>query len=498
MKFLTCIITIFIAFSLATANKYKSINEIPDPKSYGNEYVSNPDNILGIYEKYYLDSLCSKIETDAQIQFAIVIIDSLIENEPFDFGVEIFNSWGIGKNDRGLLLFISLNPKSWRFHTGYEIEDILPDARLKKIGENFLVPQFKDGNHGLGIINAVDEIFKLVTDLSYRLNYENEKINNEYNYYEYDYIYTYEFERQSIWIYYLVYALIMIIVLIRKLYVKPKKTAKSSSKNLILKNSPFRWGLLYIAIPFISILMMYSEIFSTNPVPNVLFFIYLWINILSFDYRLRRNKASFNLQNSDFHDEYLNIKNNHKFVYWGIFFFPLIYVPYVIWYWIKLSKLRNTPRICENCKAQMTKLDEKSDDNYLSKGQVVEEKIWSLDYDVWICPNNHVKIEQYPGIIGKFKICKICGFKTFYIKKVVTIIAPTYSSKGKGEKQYACKYCTHTEKKRFDIPRKTRTSSSSSGYRSSGGSSWSGGGFSGGGGSWGGGRTGGGGAGGSW
>ncbi len=52
-----------------------------------------------------------------------------------------------------------------------------------------------------------------------------------------------------------------------------------------------------------------------------------------------------------------------------------------------MHRVRRHKRSCPNCSTQMVLIDEEHDNDYLSRAQDVEEKINSIDYDVWHCPN---------------------------------------------------------------------------------------------------------------
>ena len=61
----------------------------------------------------------------------------------------------------------------------------------------------------------------------------------------------------------------------------------------------------------------------------------------------------------------------------------VVFVPLMI----IMRRLRTASRKCPNCSTKMKRLDEKSDNAYLTPAQDTEERIDSVDYDVWLCPN---------------------------------------------------------------------------------------------------------------
>lgn len=149
---------------------------------------------------------------------------------------------------------------------------------------------------------------------------------------------------------------------------------------------------------------------------------------------------------------------------------------------------RYRPRKCPNCGTLLSLMPEDLDDTKLEAGMQLEEKLGSVDYDVWSCPAClTIKREKYTGAT-KYKVCDQCKYRTFeQTSRTVTVPATTYNS-GSAHLHGVCRNCKF-EKDWTEIIPKISTSSGSS--SSSGGGGGGGGGFSGG-------SSGGGGASGGW
>jgi uncharacterized protein len=178
--------------------------------------------------------------------------------------------------------------------------------------------------------------------------------------------------------------------------------------------------------------------------------------------------------------------------------FILFPIPFVLIYLYTkkiMQKWRDTPRISAKTGKIMHKLSETDDDKYLQKGQITEEQIKSIDYDVWLSDEaDDILILGYKRWFSRYSGCPKCKFKTYFKEYDRVIVSATYSSSGRGERKYNCMNCKYTKTETYTIPRKTKSSSSGSYSSSSYRSSSSFGGTR----SWGGGSSGGGGAGSSW
>lgn len=144
---------------------------------------------------------------------------------------------------------------------------------------------------------------------------------------------------------------------------------------------------------------------------------------------------------------------------------------------------RNKPRVCPSCRAQMVRLDEVADDEYLDAGQRMEEALGSIDYDVWVC---HVCDEQEIVSYGKwfssFSKCGSCGYKALETSNTTVTAATTYSE-GQGRCDETCRHCDYSNTSYYSIARiqESDSSSSSSSWSSSSDSGFGGGSSSGGG-----------------
>ena len=128
----------------------------------------------------------------------------------------------------------------------------------------------------------------------------------------------------------------------------------------------------------------------------------------------------------------------------------------------------------------MTRLEEADDDAHLGKGELAEENIGSVDYDVWQCPScGHHLTLRYPKWLSQYGSCPQCHNRTLQ-STTETIEAATTSHEGSARVIETCGFCTYTNTFTKTLPRISESSSSSSGGGSS--SSSFGGGSSGGGG----------------
>lgn len=181
----------------------------------------------------------------------------------------------------------------------------------------------------------------------------------------------------------------------------------------------------------------------------------------------------------------------------GALCFFLLAMPLVVYVPLRLvlNHWRNGRHECPNCGTNMVKQDEDKDNEYLTPAQDTEEKLNSVDYDVWLCPKCGEKdIYAFVNQDTTYTECPHCHARACRLYRDRVVQKPTTQHEGVGVKEYRCANC----KQISQIPYKIAKLASPAVVILPGGG---GGGFGGGGsigGGFGGGSTGGGGVSGGW
>ena len=140
------------------------------------------------------------------------------------------------------------------------------------------------------------------------------------------------------------------------------------------------------------------------------------------------------LFNKDLHKRY------HLMKFFTLLIFPIVFpIPFLGIFFLNkyfMNKWRNQERFSEKTGEFMIKLNESEDDEFLAKGQVKEEVLKSIDYDVWVTADrSEVLILGYKAWFSKYRKCPKCKHKTYNKDYDRVISAATYSSSGTGERK---------------------------------------------------------------
>jgi uncharacterized protein len=435
------ILIVFCVFStFAFAVEY-TVQTIPSPKnSTENGFVSNPDGILKSETVRQINIKLDSLEHQTGAEVAVVVVNSIGQEEIKPFATSLFAAWKIGKTkkDNGLLVLFVLNQRKVTFETGYGLEGILPDAICKRIQYQSMTPEFKNGNYDAGLLAGIQRIESII---------RKEPIQTEA---PRNLIAWNEILPIAIAIYILIalFTWIWIGNSIQRIRKNPKLASNIARYKAIKSEKSGIVSLVAIFVPIIGIL---GIVFFSNPI-----FILLVLPI------------------------------------------PLAIIPANMYARIMMFKIRRASIQCNVCDGTMHILSEKQEDVHLKLAQQFEEKLHAIDYDVFVCDkcaNEAIFTLDKPSAYSE---CPKCGTKAFILKDKRTIVAPTYISAGTEKTTYFCKFCGYEENDNHNIPRITRSGGAFLGGAVAGGFFSGGGGFGGGdgggGGSFGGGMSGGGGA----
>ena len=161
MRYLLFTFALLCSISFLTAQKSGktyTVDQVPDPKNR-NSSVSDPDDFLSASDEAVLDKLINALEDSATAQVAVVVLGSIGEEVPKDFATKLFNKWGIGQaeKDNGLLILTIMDQRRSEIETGLGTESILTDALCYRIITQEMIPHFKKGDYGVGLISGVNK-----------------------------------------------------------------------------------------------------------------------------------------------------------------------------------------------------------------------------------------------------------------------------------------------------------------------------------------------------
>src|SRR3989338_11230100 len=156
------LLIVSIAFLLITQSAIAA--EIPKV----NSYVTDNAGVLSAASKSQLENDLRNLEKQSNgVQFVVYIENKYPKEYSLEeYTLKIAEANKIGKkgNDNGILLYVAVKDRKYRWEVGYGVECTLNSPLIGRISRDYLVPNFQKGDYGAGILQAEDIVKRLLLD----------------------------------------------------------------------------------------------------------------------------------------------------------------------------------------------------------------------------------------------------------------------------------------------------------------------------------------------
>lgn len=97
-------------------------------------------------------------------QIAVLLVQSTKPEEIEQYSLRVAEAWKIGRKkiDDGAILVVALQDRALRIEVGYGLEGALTDVTSKRIIDEIIIPQFRQGDVAGGIAAGVDQMMKVI------------------------------------------------------------------------------------------------------------------------------------------------------------------------------------------------------------------------------------------------------------------------------------------------------------------------------------------------
>jgi uncharacterized protein len=115
-------------------------------------YVTDNANIIDEQPEAELNALLKELQDKTQAQVAVLTMTSLEGKPVEEAALQIGRKWGLGgKENKGLLILLSLQERKLRTEVGYGLEGVLPDGKVGGIQRQQMIPFFKKADFSSGL-----------------------------------------------------------------------------------------------------------------------------------------------------------------------------------------------------------------------------------------------------------------------------------------------------------------------------------------------------------
>ena len=136
--------------------------QVPVPPLSG--HVVDQTRTLTAEQKQTLEQILSELESRKGSQLAVLLVPSTQPETIEQYALRVAERWQLGRKkvDDGAILLVAKNDRSVRIEVGYGLEGALNDATCKRIIEEIISPNFRQGDFEGGISAGMRRIMRVI------------------------------------------------------------------------------------------------------------------------------------------------------------------------------------------------------------------------------------------------------------------------------------------------------------------------------------------------
>ena len=149
------IVSLIIATVIGFGGIALAAEEFPDYRGFVNDFA----DLIPQDNERLITALLTELEQKTSAEVAVVTLKTIEDNDVRDYAIRLTEVWKIGKKekDNGILILLAMDSAQGRRITvevGYGLEGILPDGKVGRILDSYVIPLLRQGRFGDGLYAA--------------------------------------------------------------------------------------------------------------------------------------------------------------------------------------------------------------------------------------------------------------------------------------------------------------------------------------------------------
>ncbi|MCR4604091.1 MAG: TPM domain-containing protein [Prevotella sp.] len=144
-------------------NRSWNAENIPMPHMTDHsQYVSNPDSILSPEVVDSINVTLEQLDDILGVESAMIIVGHIDGDDPFRMAQDVGNKYGVGRNDRGLVIVVGYLDHSYSIAPGRSLEGDLTDLECNHLAQDYLIPSMKVEQPDSGMLYLAKGIYAML------------------------------------------------------------------------------------------------------------------------------------------------------------------------------------------------------------------------------------------------------------------------------------------------------------------------------------------------
>ena len=123
------------------------------------QYVSNPDSVLTQQAVDRMNVTLQKLNLELGDQSVVIVVNNIENDDPFRFAQDVGNKYGVGYQDKGLVVVVGYMDHSINMSPGRALEADLTDAECHRLEQQYVVPAMRAEMPDSGMIYFTEAIY---------------------------------------------------------------------------------------------------------------------------------------------------------------------------------------------------------------------------------------------------------------------------------------------------------------------------------------------------
>lgn len=135
--------------------------EIPYLKD-ATQYVSNPDGVLSQPAVDRMNATLKLLDDSVNAQTIVIVVNHIENDDPYRMAQDVGNKYGVGRNDRGLVIVVGYEDHSINMSPGRSLEADLTDAECHQLEQRYVVPAMRAEMPDSGMVYLIEAVYSLL------------------------------------------------------------------------------------------------------------------------------------------------------------------------------------------------------------------------------------------------------------------------------------------------------------------------------------------------
>ncbi len=161
-KGVMCVLVALLSILLCNVTAFATESDIPDATSqfYINDFA---DIISDDVEKEMQEKAVALAESSEGIQVVVTTVQTIGDADPVLYTVDMYNKYGIGKNNMGVLIMLSVETRDIQIRIGDNMTKYLSDRKCGEIRDDYGIPYFKNDEFETGLYEMQNATIEHIT-----------------------------------------------------------------------------------------------------------------------------------------------------------------------------------------------------------------------------------------------------------------------------------------------------------------------------------------------